>query len=483
MSIVAVAPGKIILAGEHAVVYGKRALATSIDMCTFVELAPAQPSAGAPHVQLSILYPGSTAEYTWSASDVAGALHLLNDAGIALSQELDTFPPEAVPILQALPHASSQPCLVFLMYYMVFCGQQGLTTGGAGYGTRCRVASQLPIGAGLGSSASYCAGLVTAFHAFASRQANDGGCTGGKGSGEMEKEKKIEGPGCCKPEGKGEEAGGGAQVGEGEGEGLQGQAHTLAEDKKISTAMTETTTKEMTTTTMTTTTKTKTKSGTDLPLSIELRSFLNRWAFEGEKVIHGAPSGVDNTVSIYGGMLIYRKQHPYEFVDRLPDVQILIANTKVPKDTKALVDKVRRLKDASAATFERAMGGIEAISEAIIRDVAAVQAGTCSEEQFLAGLGAAFRANYRHLVDLGVGHAKIEQVVALADALGIPAKITGAGGGGCVIALLAPGLGERAVQGFERGLREAGCDVYRARLGQGGARLHRGVCIEDLMTR
>ena len=34
---------------------------------------------------------------------------------------------------------------------------------------------------------------------------------------------------------------------------------------------------------------------------------INRWAFVSEKVLHGTPSGVDNSVAVYGGALAYTK--------------------------------------------------------------------------------------------------------------------------------------------------------------------------------
>ena len=34
---------------------------------------------------------------------------------------------------------------------------------------------------------------------------------------------------------------------------------------------------------------------------------VNRWAFVGEKILHGNPSGVDNSVSVYGGALCYTR--------------------------------------------------------------------------------------------------------------------------------------------------------------------------------
>jgi hypothetical protein len=34
---------------------------------------------------------------------------------------------------------------------------------------------------------------------------------------------------------------------------------------------------------------------------------VNRWAFVGEKILHGNPSGVDNSVSVFGGALAYTR--------------------------------------------------------------------------------------------------------------------------------------------------------------------------------
>lgn len=34
---------------------------------------------------------------------------------------------------------------------------------------------------------------------------------------------------------------------------------------------------------------------------------VNRWAFVAEKILHGNPSGVDNSVAVYGGALAYTR--------------------------------------------------------------------------------------------------------------------------------------------------------------------------------
>ena len=77
---------------------------------------------------------------------------------------------------------------------------------------------------------------------------------------------------------------------------------------------------------------------------------VNRWAFVGEKVLHGTPSGVDNSVSVFGGALAYTKsgfagkKGGMEPIQGFKSLKFLLTDSKVPRDTKALVAGVAARK-------------------------------------------------------------------------------------------------------------------------------------------
>ena len=87
---------------------------------------------------------------------------------------------------------------------------------------------------------------------------------------------------------------------------------------------------------------------------------VNRWAFVSEKVLHGTPSGVDNSVSVFGGALAYTKsgfagkKGGMEPIQGFKSLKFMLTDSKVPRDTKALVAGVRTRKAKVRSFPERA---------------------------------------------------------------------------------------------------------------------------------
>jgi mevalonate kinase len=88
--------------------------------------------------------------------------------------------------------------------------------------------------------------------------------------------------------------------------------------------------------------------------------------YEGsEVIIHGEPSGLDNTTSCYGGAVKLNKTvGKFEKLSPLPaGVGILLTNTRVPRSTKDLVAKVRRLKEDLPDVVRPLLDAVEGISQ------------------------------------------------------------------------------------------------------------------------
>jgi mevalonate kinase len=79
----------------------------------------------------------------------------------------------------------------------------------------------------------------------------------------------------------------------------------------------------------------------------------------------------------------------------------------------------------------------------------------------------------QYLLDsVGVGHPSINSVIAAAEKYNFPTKLTGAGGGGCVISLLPNDVKSSDVSEFEAACAKLGYETFECMIGQSGALVH-----------
>ncbi|MCI0556955.1 MAG: mevalonate kinase [Nitrososphaera sp.] len=159
------------------------------------------------------------------------------------------------------------------------------------------------------------------------------------------------------------------------------------------------------------------------------RQWVCERAVEAERLIHKDSSGADCYVSAYGGMTLYRREEGFRRIKAGGPLWIVIGNTGVRHSTGDLVSTVRKFKEANGSLFrdlsKQASDICKGALAAILSDRREVLGRRMSENQAL-------------LRQIGVSHKEADRLIETclnAGALG--AKITGAGGGGAVIALAA----------------------------------------------
>ncbi len=177
-------------------------------------------------------------------------------------------------------------------------------------------------------------------------------------------------------------------------------------------------------------------------------------AFEAEKVVHGNPSGVDNTVSLYGGFIMYRRGQGFRRLEAsIPSsARLVVVDTGVSRSTARAVE-----------IFSERLRGLSDIGEELLHvaDRVVLKAAQCLEEGDLACLGMLMDVSQGLLNAMGVSHPKLEEVVHELRWMGAyGAKLTGAGMGGSAIALIDAEKAERVVRKLAaRGFRAWVVDV------------------------
>ncbi|RME79559.1 MAG: mevalonate kinase [Methanobacteriota archaeon] len=151
-------------------------------------------------------------------------------------------------------------------------------------------------------------------------------------------------------------------------------------------------------------------------------------SLEAEKIYHGNPSGIDNAAATYGGLIKFIKGKGIERLDIGKELNIVVSFTGKKGSTKELVEGVKKVKERNEGVFEKLLSSyVELYKEG----ENALKQGNIEK------IGELMNINHGLLSAIGVSTKENEEVAHIAREEGaLGSKITGAGGGGCNIALV-----------------------------------------------
>ena len=147
-------------------------------------------------------------------------------------------------------------------------------------------------------------------------------------------------------------------------------------------------------------------------------------AIEAEQTIFPDTSGADSTVCTYGGII----EHPsIEKIDNTFDLNLVIANSMIPHNTKNSVEKVNKFKENDEKRFSELCD----LENGLIGEVIMAMKNNNST-----ALGLKMSENQKYLEEIQVSNDTLRDMISSLSEISLGSKITGAGDGGCIIALI-----------------------------------------------
>ncbi len=157
---------------------------------------------------------------------------------------------------------------------------------------------------------------------------------------------------------------------------------------------------------------------------------INQLVYEVEKMHHGTPSGIDNTVIVYERPIYFVRNQAVEFISINTPLHFLIADTGIPAPTKISVGDVRRLYEHDPEKIQPILDAIGALVCDIQQQLQTGNAET---------IGALLTQNHQYLQQLTVSSPELDNLVnAALQAGALGAKLSGGGRGGNMLALVTP---------------------------------------------
>jgi len=149
-----------------------------------------------------------------------------------------------------------------------------------------------------------------------------------------------------------------------------------------------------------------------------------KMSIEAEKTIFPDSSGADCTVCTYGGMIEYPS---VEKIDNTFDLNLLIANSMIPHNTKNSVEKVNKFKENDEERFSQLCDLETKLIDEVI---------TAMKNNDGTTLGLKMSENQKYLEEIQISNDTLRDMINSLKEISLGTKITGAGDGGCIIALV-----------------------------------------------
>ncbi len=182
---------------------------------------------------------------------------------------------------------------------------------------------------------------------------------------------------------------------------------------------------------------------------------VRRLSFESENIVHGGASGIDNTVSTYGNLIMFQKGTPpkMETLMLKEPIPIVIGLSGVESMTSKMVKQVRENAEKHPNWYEQIFKQMDEL---------ALASKEAIEKRDLSELGMIMNMNHGYLNTLGVSYPDVESLIEIARNNGaLGAKLTGGGGGGAMIALCDS---EKMQKKIQKKMHESGYDALIAEI-------------------
>jgi len=147
-------------------------------------------------------------------------------------------------------------------------------------------------------------------------------------------------------------------------------------------------------------------------------------SIEAEKTIFPDTSGADCTVCTYGGMIEYPS---IEKIDNTFDLNLVIANSMIPHNTKNSVEKVNKFKENDEERFSQLCDLETKLIDEVI---------TAMKNNDATTFGLKMSENQKYLEEIQISNDTLRDMISSLKEISLGTKITGAGDGGCIIALV-----------------------------------------------